>query len=65
MSTETEKRGVDLNLMYRMLTSTHFRHTEDLFEAFKEGYRSALEEADDALERMEEVSQRGRYIERE
>ena len=65
MSTETEKRGVDLNLMYRMLTSTHFQHTEELFEAFKEGYRATLEEADEALERMEEVAKRGRYIERE
>jgi len=65
MSTETEKRGVDLNLMYRMLTSTHFQHTEELFWAFKEGYRATLEEADEALERMEEVAQRGRYIERE
>ncbi len=64
MSTETEKRGVDLNLMYRMLTSTHFQHTEELFAAFKEGYRATLEEADEALLRMEEVAQRGRYIER-
>jgi TP53 regulating kinase-like protein len=65
MSTETEKRGVDLNLMYRMLTSTHFQHTEELFEAFKEGYRATLGDANEALERMEEVAQRGRYIERE
>ena len=64
VSTETEKRGVDLNLMYRMLTSTHFQYTEGLFEAFKEGYKATLEEADEALERMVEVAQRGRYIER-
>ena len=65
MSTETEKRGVDLNLMYRMLTSTHFQHTEELFEAFREGYRATLEEADEALERMEDIAKRGRYVERE
>ncbi len=66
MSSETEKRGVDLNLMHRMLTSTHFRHTEELFAAFREGYVEGLgEEADEALERMEEVSRRGRYVERE
>jgi TP53 regulating kinase-like protein len=65
MSTETEKRGVDLNLMHRMLTSTHFEHTEELFEAFTEGYRSTLEEADEALERMVEIARRGRYVERE
>jgi TP53 regulating kinase-like protein len=66
VSSETEKRGVDLNLMHRMLTSTHFRHTEELIAAFEKGYRESLgEEADEALERMEEISRRGRYVERE
>ena len=66
VSRETEKRGVDLNLMQRMLTSTHFRHTKELFAAFQEGYRSALgAEAGDALERMGEIARRGRYVERE
>ncbi len=66
VSWETEKRGVDLNLMYRMLTSTHYRHKEDLFAAFKEGYRDSLgAEADEALSRMEEIARRGRYVERE
>jgi TP53 regulating kinase-like protein len=65
-SRETEKRGVDLNLMHRMLTSTHFRHTEELFDAFREGYLEGLgEEAEQALGRMEEISRRGRYFERE
>ncbi len=65
VSSETEKRGVDLNLMHRMLTSTHFRHTEELFAAFREGYVEGLgEEAEEALERMEEISRRGRYVER-
>lgn len=64
ISMETEKRGVDLNLMYRMLTSTHFAHTDELFEAFREGYRTTLKDADEALDRMREVAQRGRYIER-
>ena len=66
VSRETEKRGVDLNLMQRMLTSTHFRHTGELFAAFQEGYKSALgAEAGEALERMEEIARRGRYVERE
>ena len=66
VSRETEKRGVDLNLMQRMLTSTHFRHTGELFAAFQEGYRSTLgAEADEALGRMEEIARRGRYVERE
>ena len=66
VSRETEKRGVDLNLMQRMLTSTHFRHTGELFAAFQEGYRSTLgAEAGEALDRMEEIARRGRYVERE
>ncbi|MBN2335648.1 Kae1-associated kinase Bud32 [Candidatus Bathyarchaeota archaeon] len=65
VSTEVEKRGVDLNLMNRMLTSTHYRYQEPLLEAFKAGYREALgSEADEALERMDEVAKRGRYIEK-
>ena len=66
ISFEVEKRGVDLNLMNRMLTSTHYVYQEDLLEAFMEGYRSSMgEEAGEALERMEEVAMRGRYIEKE
>ncbi len=65
VSTEVEKRGVDLNLMNRMLTSTHYRHQEELLAAFVEGYRETLgAEAEEALTRMEEVAKRGRYIEK-
>jgi TP53 regulating kinase-like protein len=65
ISTEVEKRGVDLNLMNRMLTSTHYRHRDKLLEAFKEGYSESLGfEAEEAIERMEEVALRGRYIEK-
>ena len=62
---EVEKRGVDLNLMNRMLTSTHFAYQEKLLQAFKEGYRESMgDEAEEALTRMVEVSKRGRYIEK-
>lgn len=63
---EVEKRGVDLNLMNRMLTSTHFKHKEILLDAFMNGYRESMGyEAEDALTRMMEVSKRGRYTEKE
>lgn len=66
VSSDAEKRGVDLHLMQRMLTSTHFRHAEELFAAFEDGYRSAMgDEAEEALCRMEEIERRGRYVERE
>ncbi len=62
---EVEKRGVDLNLMNRMLTSTHYKYQESLLAAFKEGYRKSMgDEAEQALKRMDEVSKRGRYIEK-
>lgn len=65
VSVEVEKRGVDLNLMDRMLTSTHYRHREELLAAFLEGYRETLgAEAEEAVTRMEEVARRGRYIEK-
>ena len=65
MSDEVESRGVDLNLMYRMLISTHYEHTEELFTAFKAGYEETLVEAQEALDRMDAISKRGRYVERE
>jgi len=66
VSWEVESRGVDLNLMYRMLTSTHYGHTAELFKAFREGYEEGLgPEAGEALTRMEEIGRRGRYLERE
>ena len=66
ISKEAEKRGVDLHLMRRMLTSTHFRHADELSAAFEEGYRRAMDaEANEALNRMREIERRGRYVERE
>ena len=66
VSSELEKRGVDLNLLHRMLTSTHYEYTDTLFTAFTEGYIECFKgEAEDALERMREIEKRGRYIERE
>jgi TP53 regulating kinase-like protein len=65
VSKEVEKRGVDLNLMDRMLTSTHYRHHEELLSAFLEGYRGTMgAEAEEAVTRMEEVARRGRYVEK-
>jgi Kae1-associated kinase Bud32 len=66
VSMEVEKRGVDLNLLKRMLTSTHYMYTEELFKAFKDGYRDSMGDmADMVLERIKEIEQRGRYIERD
>jgi TP53 regulating kinase-like protein len=65
-SNEVENRGVDLNLMNRMLTSTHYRYRDKLLEAFKDGYYVSMgSKAAESLKRMKEVAMRGRYIEKE
>ncbi|MBN1683433.1 Kae1-associated serine/threonine protein kinase [Candidatus Bathyarchaeota archaeon] len=66
ISEEVEKRGVDVNLMKKMLTSTHYLKQDILLSAFLKGYVASMdEEAKEVLDRAEEISKRGRYIEKE
>jgi TP53 regulating kinase-like protein len=66
ISSEAEKRGVDLHLMRRMLTSTHYVHANLLFKSFEDGYTSIMgTEAMETLRRMKEIEMRGRYIYKE
>ena len=66
ISKEVEKRGVDFNLMIRMLASTHYKIMEPLLESFKEGYRAAVgPEAEEVFKRADEIRRRGRYIDKE
>jgi TP53 regulating kinase-like protein len=61
---ELEARGVDLHLMKRALQSTHFRFTEECFNAVIEGYSTVLgaKNTKDVLEKVREIERRGRYI---
>jgi TP53 regulating kinase-like protein len=62
VSTEVEKRGVDIHLMERMLSSTHYLKQGLLLAAFHAGYRDAMgSEADNVLQRVAEIQRRGRY----
>ncbi len=66
ISKEVEKRGVDFNLMVRMLASTHYTIMEPLLESFKEGYRAAMgPEAEEVFKRADEIRRRGRYIDKD
>ena len=66
VSKEVEKRGVDFNLMVRMLASTHYTIMEPLLESFKEGYRNTMgSEAEEVFQRADEIKRRGRYIDKE
>jgi TP53 regulating kinase-like protein len=61
---ELEARGVDLHLMKRALQSTHFRFTEECFDAVIRGYSKVLgaEIVKDILVKIKEIERRGRYI---
>ena len=64
-STDTEKRGVDLHLLKRVLESTHHALAEEAWGAFLEGYKSVMgDEAGAVVEKVEEIGLRGRYVAR-
>jgi TP53 regulating kinase-like protein len=66
VSKGVEKRGVDFNLMVRMLASTHYTIMEHLLESFKEGYRATMgADAMEVFQRADEIRSRGRYIDKE
>lgn len=60
-SAEVEDRGVDLHLAERTFEAGHPGHT-DWFQAFLDGYRSAGPDAAKAVERMNEIKARARYV---
>jgi TP53 regulating kinase-like protein len=61
---ELEARGVDLHLMKRALQSTHFRFSEECFEAVTRGYSKVLstEVVKNVLDKVKEIEKRGRYV---
>jgi TP53 regulating kinase-like protein len=61
---ELETRGVDLHLMKRALQSTHFRFTEECFNAVIKGYSkvSGAETVKSILDKIKEIERRGRYV---
>ncbi|MGD0802544.1 MAG: Kae1-associated kinase Bud32 [Candidatus Bathyarchaeia archaeon] len=66
VSKEVEKRGVDFNLMVRMLASTHYTVMDPLLESFKDGYRAIMgAEAEEIFQRADDIRRRGRYIDKD
>jgi TP53 regulating kinase-like protein len=61
---EFEARGVDLHLMKRAIQSTHFRFTEECFNAVIVGYSKVLdaETVKMVLDKIREIEKRGRYV---
>jgi len=61
---ELEARGVDLHLMRRALTSTHYGIAEECFKATIEGYKEimGIKTTEEVLNKIDEIEKRGRYI---
>ena len=61
MTTELEPRGVDLHVLFQILTSTSAYH-EQLKKAFCAGYSITASDAGLVIAREEEICERGRYL---
>lgn len=63
-SKRIEDKGVDLNLFYEALSSTHFRILNLCWEAIIKAYRKEFKNADAVIEKVKEIEARGRYAKR-
>lgn len=64
LSTEIEKRGVDVHLMKRAFESTHYKFANECFSSIMKGYAKVLGEKEvrTVLKKVWEIERRGRYI---
>jgi Kae1-associated kinase Bud32 len=63
-SRRLEDQGVDLNLLYEALRSTHFKILKLCWENIVKGYKEEYKNAEQALKKVEEIERRARYMER-
>lgn len=61
-SRRIEDQGVDLNLMMEALKSTHFKILKVCWDNIIKGYKKEYNDADKALEKIEEIEKRARYM---
>jgi len=61
---ELEARGVDLHLMKRALTSTHYGFSDECFKAVIKGYETVVgrKATREVLRKIREIERRGRYV---
>ncbi|MGC8812268.1 MAG: KEOPS complex kinase/ATPase Bud32 [Candidatus Aenigmatarchaeota archaeon] len=64
-SKRVEDFGVDLNLLFEALKSTHFKILKLCWDNIVKGYKKEYKNADKVLKRVEEIEKRARYMERE
>jgi Kae1-associated kinase Bud32 len=63
-SNRIEDFGIDLNLLYEALKSTHFKILKLCWENIVKGYKEEFPNAKKVLEKVEEIEKRARYVER-
>jgi len=57
---EVEGRGVDIHVLFQMLHST-YEDYDRLKKSFIKGYKKIFDKADEVLDRVKEIEERGRY----
>ena len=63
-SKRIEDMGVDLNLLYEALSSTHFKLLDLCWETIIKAYRKEFKNADAVIEKVKEIEARARYAKR-
>ncbi len=63
-SRRIEDFGVDLNLLYEALKSTHFKILKLCWDNIVKGYKKEYKNAEEVLKKVEEIEKRARYMER-
>lgn len=63
-SRKIEDQGTDLRLLYEALKSTHFKITDVCWKKIIEGYKKEYPNANQTLEKIEEIRKRARYMRR-
>ena len=64
-SRKIEDQGVDMNLLYEALKSTHIKILELCWKNIVNGYKEEYVKAEQVLIRVREIEKRGRYMDRE
>jgi Kae1-associated kinase Bud32 len=63
-SRRIEDQGVDLNLLFEALKSTHFKILSLCWSSIIKGYKKEYKNAKEALKKVEEIEKRARYMDR-
>lgn len=64
ISSRIEDKGVDLNLLYEALKSTHYKILNFCWDNILKGYKLEYKDAEKVIRKVEEIEKRARYVER-